>query len=102
MKYYKNMNQRWYDKEPTLSLAISLLQNSNVEVRTKCADMVIEMAMKNGVVLPNDIKNAIEYLLRRWYDKDEILSQAIEYIKNSNEKLRKEIALAIIEFLQNN
>ena len=96
------MNQRWYDKEPTLSLAISLLQNSNVEVRTKCADMVIEMAMQNGVVLPNDIKNAIEYLLRRWYDKDEILSQAIEYIKNSNEKLRKEIALAIIEFLQNN
>ena len=96
------MNQRWYDKEPTLSLAISLLQNSSAEVRAKCADMVIEMAMQNGVVLPNDIKNAIEYLLRRWYDKDEILSQAIEYIKNSNEKLRKQIALAIIEFLQNN
>ena len=95
------MNQRWYDKEPTLSLAISLLQNAKESERHSCADMVIEMAMKNGVVLPNDIKNAIEYMVRRWYDKDEILSQALEYIKNSNEKLRKEIALSIIEFLQN-
>ncbi|MBQ7450326.1 hypothetical protein IJS77_02820 [bacterium] len=95
------MNQRWYDKEPTLSLAISLLQNSDIEDRHRCADLIIETAMKNGVVLPNDIKNAIAYLLRRWYDKDEILSQAFEYIKNSDEQLRKKIALSIIEFLQN-
>ena len=67
-----------------------------------CADLIIEMAMKNGVILPNDIKNAIEYLLRRWYDKDEILSQALEYLKNSDEKFRKKIALAVIDFLQNN
>ena len=96
------MNQRWYDKEPTLSLAISLLQNSNTEVRHRCADLIIEMAMKNGVILPNDIKNAIEYLLRRWYDKDEILSQALEYLKNSDEQLRKKIALSVIAFLQKN
>ena len=95
------MNQRWYDKEPTLSLAMSLLQNSDIEIRHKCADLAIEIAMKNGVVIPNDIKNAINYLMRRWYDKDDIVSQAIEYIKNSDEKLRKEISLAIIEFLQN-
>jgi hypothetical protein len=94
-------NQRWYDKEPTLSLAVSLLQNSELEVRHKCADLAIEIAMKNGVVLPNDIKSAVEYLMRRWYDKDEILSQAMEYIKNSNENLRKQIAIAMIDFLQN-
>ena len=96
------MNQRWYDKEPTLSLAISLLQNSSTEVRHRCSDLIIELAMQNGVVLPNDIKNAIAYLVRRWYDKDEILSQAMEYLKNSDEVLRKKIALKIIEFLQNN
>ena len=94
-------NQRWYDKEPTLSLAISLLQNSELEVRHKCADLAIEIAMKNGVVLPNDIKSAVEYLMRRWYDKDEILSQAMEYIKLSDEALRKKIAIEMIEFLQN-
>ena len=94
-------NQRWYDKEPTLSLAVSLLQNSELEVRHKCADLAIEIAMKNGVVLPNDIKSAVEYLMRRWYDKDEILSQAMEYIKNSNENLRKQIAISMINFLQN-
>ena len=94
-------NQRWYDKEPTLSLAISLLQNSNLEIQHKCADIAIEIAMKNGVTLNNDIKSAVIYLMRRWYDKDEILSQALEYIKNSDENLRKKIAVAMIEFLQN-
>ena len=106
MKYYKNRgqkmnNKRWYDKDPTLSLAISLIQNSETSIRHQCADLAIEIAMKNGVVLPNDIKNAIEYLMRRWYDKDDILSQAMEYIRNSNEELRKEIAIEIIKFLQN-
>ena len=94
-------NQRWYDKDPTLSLAISLLQNSELNVRHKCADLAIEIAMNNGVVLPNDIKSAVEYLMRRWYDKDEILSQAMEYIKNSDEDLRKKIAVSMIDFLQN-
>ena len=63
--------------------------------------MVIEIAMKNGVVIPNDIMSAIEYLLRRWYDNDEILAHAMEYIKHSDEKLRKKIAIEIITFLQN-
>ena len=95
------MKQRWYDKEPTLSLAISLLHNAPIEQAHKCADLAIEIAMANGVVLPNDIKNAVQYLLRRWYDKDEILSQAMEYIQHSNQNLRKKIAIAMIEFLQN-
>ena len=96
------MNQRWYDREPTLSLAVSLLQNSNTEIRHRCADLIIEIAMQNGIVLPNNIKNAIEYMLRRWYDKDEILSQALEYLKYSDENLRKKIALEVIDFLQKN
>ena len=58
--------------------------------------------MQNGIVLPNNIKNAIEYMLRRWYDKDEILSQALEYLKYSDENLRKKIALEVIDFLQKN
>ena len=101
MEYYKGMKQRWYDKEPTLSLAISLMHSVKLDDAHRCADLAIEIAMTNGVVLPNDIKNAVQYLMRRWYDKDEILSQAMEYIKNSDEKLRKKIAISMIEFLQN-
>ena len=94
------MNNRWYDNEPTLSLAVSLLQNSPIENQHKCADLAIEIAMNNGVTLNNDIQSAIEYLLRRWYDEDEILAQAFEYLKNSDETLRKKIAISMIEFLQ--
>lgn len=94
-------NQRWYDKEPTLSLAVSLIENSDDTIRLKCADLIIEIAQTKGVVLPNGIKDAVLYLMRRWYDKDEVLSEAMEYLRNSDENLRKEIALAVIDFLRN-
>ena len=94
-------NQRWYDKEPTLSLAVSLIKDSDDATRLKCADLIIEIAQTNGVVLPNGIKDAVIYLMRRWYDKDEVLLEAMEYLKNSDENLRKEIALAVINLLRN-
>lgn len=101
MKYYNTMKNRWYDNDPTLSLAISLLQNSELEVRHRCADLAIEIAMKNKIVIKNNVKSAIGYLFRRWYDKDEIVAESMEYINAADEKLRKEIALSMIEFLQN-
>ena len=59
------------------------------------------MALKNADILLYSKESTIEYLLRRWYDKDEVLTQAFEYLKNSDEELRKKIAVSIIEFLQN-
>ena len=94
------MKQRWYDKEPTLSLAVSLLHNVPIESAHKCADMIIETAMSAGVVPPNNILHAIKYILKRWYDNDEILAQAMEYIEYSDDELRQIIAVKMINFLQ--
>lgn len=94
------MKNRWYDDEPTLSLAISLLRNTNEKTRTKCAAKIIELAQSRNVALRENIFERLDLTLRRWYDKNKQLTEAMEYLKSSNEFLRKEIALDVIEFLE--
>ena len=36
------MHKRWYDVDPTVSLAVSLLRNANEQVQLECADFIIE------------------------------------------------------------
>ena len=91
---------RWYDLEPTLSLAVSLMRNAKAETRSKCAELIISLAKDFGVVLPNDIFANFNYVLKRWYDEDALLSEAFEYLRLSPEELKKEIAFKIIAFLE--
>ena len=35
------MNKRWYDIDPTVSLAVSLMRNANIMTQYKCADFII-------------------------------------------------------------
>ena len=93
-------HQRWYDKEPTLSLAVSLLRNAKDDSRSGCADMIISMAKDFGVQIPHDIFSNFNYVLNRWYDEDKKLSEALDYLKNSPEELKREIAYKMIEFLE--
>ena len=93
-------HKRWYDLEPTVSLAVSLLRNSRPETRSECADLIIGYAQEFGVNIPNDIFSNFNYILKRWYDEDKHLSEALEYIKNSPEELQREIAFNVIEFLE--
>lgn len=88
-------NQRWYDEDPTLSLAISFLRNAEQENQREVAEKIIERATSHGVVI-NDLKIVFH---KRWYDEDERLGIAIEYLKNSSKENRKVIALEIIEIL---
>lgn len=93
-------HQRWYDLEPTVSLAVSLIRNALPKTRTECADLIIDYAQDFGVTIPNDLFSNFNYVLKRWYDEDEHLSQALEYLKHSPEDLKKEIAFKVIEFLE--
>jgi ABC-type antimicrobial peptide transport system ATPase subunit len=88
-------NQRWYDEDPTLSLAISFLRNAQQKSQHEVAEKIIEKASSNGVVV-NDLQIVFN---KRWYDEDERLRLAIEYLKNSSQEHRKLIALEIIEHL---
>lgn len=95
------MHKRWYDVDPTVSLAVSLMRNSNEETQVKCADFIIEKATESGVILPgNALNSAFNYILRRWYDHNEHVAEAFEYFQHAPAEIQKEISLEVINFLQ--
>jgi hypothetical protein len=93
------MDKRWYDKDPTLSLAVSLIKNESAARQSACAQMIIDTAVNSGVKKSNTLIDAFNYVLR-WYDADEKITDAFDYLKAAAEDIRKEIAIEIIEYLQ--
>ena len=95
------MNKRWYDIDPTVSLAVSLMRNANIMTQYKCADLIVKNAHDNGLDLSeNIITDAFNYVLRRWYDTDQKIAEAFEYLKLMPEEMQKATALDIINLLQ--
>ena len=66
-------NKRWYDQEPTVSLAVSLIKNSNHNIQIECAHLIKNKAQDYGVVL---------------------------HLKEADDETRKQIAIEIIGFLE--
>jgi hypothetical protein len=95
------MNKRWYDIDPTVSLAVSLMRNANIMAQYKCADYIVKKSKEHGVDLSENIlTDAFNYVLRRWYDTDQKIAEAFEYLKLLPDDLQKEIALDLINLLQ--
>ena len=95
------MNKRWYDIDPTVSLAVSLMRNANIMSQYKCADLIVRKSKDYGLDLSeNIITDAFNYVLRRWYDTDQKIAESFEYLKQLPEDMQKETALEIINLLQ--
>lgn len=95
------MHKRWYDVDPTVSLAVSLMRNANEQTQLKCAEHIIDYAKQRDVTLKsNTLNDAFNYILRRWYDKDKTVSEAFEYFQVAPSDLQKEISLEVINILQ--
>ena len=95
------MYKRWYDIDPTVSLAVSLMRNANIMTQYKCADLIVNKSKDNGVDLADNIlTDAFTYVLRRWYDTDQKIAESFEYLKSLPEELQKEVALDLINLLQ--
>ena len=94
------MKNRWYDKEPMLSLAVSLMKNESVNIQVACAQLITEKAKNLGVIRQNNLLDAFNYVVLRWYETDERISEAFEYLKAASDEVRREIAMEVIEYLQ--
>ena len=94
------MKNRWYDKEPTLSLAVSLMKNESVNIQVACAQLITEKAKNLGVIRQNNLLDAFNYVVLRWYENDERISEAFEYLKAASDEVRREIAIEVIDYLQ--
>ena len=105
MTYPKNMEtnlkQRWYDLDPTMSLAVSLMQSADYKKQTDCAQLIINKAKDFNIHIPqNKLEEAFNYFCKRWYDKDKELSSAFQYLQIMPFELQKEVSLEIIEKLE--
>ena len=95
------MNKRWYDVDPTVSLAVSLMRNANIMTQYKCADYIVSKSKERGIDLSENIlTDAFNYVLRRWYDTDQKIAEAFEYLKLMPLELQKELSLELINLLQ--
>ena len=95
------MHKRWYDIDPTVSLAVSLLRNADEETQIKCAEFTVKSAQSRGVMLPgSSINSKFHYMLKRWYDKDQRVSEAFEYLQHAQAEVQRELSLEIINYLQ--
>ena len=95
------MYKRWYDIDHTVSLAVSPMRNANIMTQYKCADLIVKKSKDNGVNLADNIlADAFSYVLRRWYDTDQKIAESFEYLKSLPEELQKEVALELINLLQ--
>ncbi len=90
---------RWYDKDPTLSMAISILRNTDKKNQIKVAEYIIDKLKSTAISKPNFPQNLLKVLNRRWYDHNEKLSTAMEYLRLSTLTVQQDIALEIIDLL---
>ena len=92
---------RWYDIEPDVYMAISLIEIANDEQKIDYANFIIKTVKikdKDMNFIKNKTKNKIKNKYQRWYDKNDTLSTAIEYLKNTTPKLQKEISLDVLKY----
>ena len=95
------MYKRWYDVDPTVSLAVSLMRNASIMTQYKCADLIVKTSKENGVdISENVLTDAFNYVLRRWYDTDQKIAESFEYLKLLPVDIQKEVALQLINLLQ--
>ncbi len=96
-----NFKQRWYDLEPTMSLAVSLMHDATPEQQTECAKMIIKKANDFNIFIEkNKLEDAFNYFCKRWYDRDKELADAFQYLKIMPFELQKEVSLEVIEKLE--
>lgn len=95
------MQKRWYDLDPTVSMAVSLMEKADEKVQLECAYLIIDKAKDYGLkITDSDLSEAFNYLFRRWYDKSRQLHDAFEYLKIAPYDVQLGIAFEIIEKLQ--
>ncbi len=94
--------QRWYDKDETVSYMVKLIEHSDEALQLECMKIIIAKAKEYGVKLAdNEIEESIiDNFFRRWYDKNKIMQEAFEYLRKCTFDVQIGIAHTIIEKIE--
>jgi len=94
--------RRWYDKDPTLSEAIELLQMSTDEAKGKATEFMLKL---QEVVASDIIEKVYQTVKKyegkgsRWYDSDPLMIRAIELLRVAPLNVQKSAARKLLKAL---
>ena len=101
MSEEKKIAKRWYDQNPTVCMAVGLMEKAPLEKQLECADLIINKVQSYGIkITDNDLSEFIN-VFRRWYDKNKQIHDAFEYLKMAPTDVQVGICLDLIEKLEN-
>lgn len=101
MSEEKKIAKRWYDLNPTVCMAVGLMEKAPLEKQLECADLIINKVQSYGIkITDNDLSEFIN-VFRRWYDKNKQIHDAFEYLKMAPTDVQVGICLDLIEKLEN-
>ena len=94
------MEKRWYDFDPTISLAINLLEKAESDIKKYCLNYIIEKAKDTGLVLDDDINNKFDCVWQRHTDSTLHFFEAMEYLKKADLNFQHSISLDVIKYVK--
>jgi hypothetical protein len=92
-------SSRWYDKDPTVSLAISLLRNSSEKNQIQAANFLLEQFSEHGISVESAKNKSFLLFNRRWYDLNKELHESIETYRKLSPEIQKLLAVQLINYL---
>lgn len=95
---------RWYDLEPSVCMAISMIELADKQTQLKCAEHIINSAKRKdpslGYMKRAALLNVQVLKYQRWYDKDEKISMAFKYLKELPLEAQKEVSNEIFSLIK--
>jgi len=94
---------RWYDLDPNVCMAISMIEMAEKDIQTDCAKFILKSiaecsnnyAIKNIVAL-----NEKHYHPQnRWTDKNVFLTKAFDCLKEAPKDVQKTVSLSVLNLL---
>ncbi len=94
---------RWYDLEPDVCMAISMIECAEKKAQIEYAEYIIKEIKakdKDMNYIKNTTINNIERKYERWYDKNETVSRAFSYLKGTTKAIQKEVSLSVLNLMK--
>ncbi|MBP3924323.1 hypothetical protein J6E39_03685 [bacterium] len=95
---------RWYELDPTVYMAISMIEMADFPMQVKCAKFILKKIdnLSDDYVLKNIIalSEAQIHPKNRWYDKNELISKAFDYLKHVPAQNQKLISQNVLDYLK--
>lgn len=95
---------RWYELEPTVYMAISMIEMSDLSIQINCAKLILKEIdnVSEDYILKNIIalSEAQIHPKNRWYDKNELVSKAFDYLKHVSKDNQKAISQNVLDYLK--